>query len=197
MGSYQSDSTDGRAGGPYADSGSGGPAVRASCSAAHAMSGPGLSHVDRGEVGERAVLDAARAEIAAAPLLWRAPRGLPVAAIEVRVAPCADKRLRQFSSEREPSRKRRAGRSGLRRGSSPVLERCEATPQSVGEHLEVWAKVTVGDDREVELPGVGQRADADGNVPGEGAQSGRSPEPACRRSRAGLAARARWPRRHS
>jgi hypothetical protein len=48
------------------------------------------------------------------------------------------------------------------------FKRCKATPHSVGEHFDVWAELTVGDDREVELSGVGQRADADGDVRSEG-----------------------------
>jgi hypothetical protein len=55
-----------------------------------------------------------------------------------------------------------------RRGGNSAFKCLKGAPHSAGEHVEVWAKITVGDDREVELSGVGEGADADGEVRGEG-----------------------------
>jgi hypothetical protein len=55
-----------------------------------------------------------------------------------------------------------------RRGGDSAFKGLKGALHSIGEHVEVWAKVMVGDDREVELSGVGERADADGQVRGEG-----------------------------
>ena len=61
------------------------------------------------------------------------------------------------------------GGSRLRsRRNNSAFERPKRTPHSVDEHVEVWAEITVADDREVELSSVGERTDADGDVRGEG-----------------------------